>query len=116
MWPTDPVGIANAARWECCHWTRCHPTRGCVSRIRRAPVTSTASVPWKKALPKANFSTLIVGKNHQGREIVYTVHPGAPVLLPHIGATPDLIGKTVTVAEAQKMGFTMAKAAPVESQ
>ncbi|HQU07860.1 MAG: hypothetical protein B7X04_02205 [Parcubacteria group bacterium 21-54-25] len=55
-----------------------------------------------------DFLVLIVGEE-DGREIVFTVHPGEPVRPSSVQATPGLHGKKITVEEALGMGLSTAK-------
>ena len=54
------------------------------------------------------FTVLILGEE-QGKEIVFTFHPGAPVRPSSVKTEPGLHGKAVTAAEALAMGLTTAK-------
>lgn len=56
----------------------------------------------------ATTSTLILSEE-QGEEVVFTFHPGDPVAPSQIQSTPELLGKTVTIAEALALGFEYAK-------
>jgi len=56
------------------------------------------------------FTVLILGPE-QGREVIFTFHPGDPVSPSKVQAVPGLHGKTVTVSEALNMGLEMAKIA-----
>lgn len=55
-----------------------------------------------------DYVVMILGPE-EGREIVYTFHPGAPVRPSVVIAEPGSHGRQVTVAEAQAMGFELAK-------
>mgnify|MGYP001577513979 FL=1 len=57
---------------------------------------------------KARFSVLILGPE-QGEEVVFTFHPGDPVVPSKVKVEPGMHGKTVTVAEALVMGLETAK-------
>ena len=57
--------------------------------------------------PEVNFATLILGEE-QGREVIFTFHPGEPIKPSEI-SIDVLEGKTkVTVKEAMALGFTTA--------
>ena len=57
--------------------------------------------------PKTDFATLILGEE-QGKEVVFTFHPGAPVRPSEI-PVDALEGRTkITVREAMALGFTTA--------
>ena len=57
---------------------------------------------------EVNFTILILGQE-QGREVVYTFHPGEPVVPSTVTTQPGLHGKVTTVGEALAMGLTSAK-------
>ena len=54
------------------------------------------------------FVVLIVGE-HEGKEVVFTFHPGEPVSPSRIKAEEGLHGKKITVKEAVALGLTTAK-------
>lgn len=57
--------------------------------------------------PETNFATLILG-DEQGKEVIFTFHPGQPVRPSEI-PIEALEGKTrITVREAMALGFTTA--------
>ena len=57
---------------------------------------------------KARFSVFILGPE-QGEEVVFTFHPGDPVVPSKVKVEPGMHGKTVTVAKALAMGLETAK-------
>lgn len=57
-----------------------------------------------------DFLVLILGQE-QGREVVFTFHPGDPVKPSQVEASQGLHGKEVTVAEALALGLETAKIA-----
>jgi hypothetical protein len=59
---------------------------------------------------EVDFTVLIVGKE-EGRDVVFTFHPGEPVAPSKVSAEAGLHGKTVTVKEALAMGLTTVKLA-----
>lgn len=70
-------------------------------------VVSAAAVPQR---PVAGFTIVILGEE-QGREVLFTLHPGEPVRPSSVQTEPGMHGTTVTVAEAINMGLTTAKVA-----
>lgn len=57
--------------------------------------------------PETDFATLILGEE-QGKEVVFTFHPGSPIKPSEI-SVEVLEGKTrITVREAMALGFTTA--------
>jgi len=54
------------------------------------------------------YVVIILGQD-MGREIVFTVHPGDPVIPSAVQATPGMHGRTITGAEAKAMGLYTAK-------
>lgn len=54
------------------------------------------------------FTVLIVGEE-QGRDVVFTFHPGAPVRPSVVQTEPGMHGRACAVAEAMAMGLTTAK-------
>lgn len=57
-------------------------------------------------MPKVNFTVIILGPE-QGREVVYTVHPGAPVKPSRVRMAE--MPSEITVEKAVQLGFTTAK-------
>lgn len=57
---------------------------------------------------KVSFTVAILG-DEQGEEVLFTFHPGDPCMPSKVKTEPGLHGKTVTVAEALKMGLETAK-------
>lgn len=55
-----------------------------------------------------DFVVAILGGG-QGTEVLITFHPGDPIFRSMVRTEPEMIGKTVTVAEALKMGLETAK-------
>lgn len=55
-----------------------------------------------------DFLVLIVGE-HEGKEVVFTFHPGEPVAPSRVKADEGLHGKKLTVKEAKALGLTTAK-------
>lgn len=60
-----------------------------------------------REVAQSSYSWLIVGQE-EGREVVFTFHPGRPVRTPAIPANGN-VGRRISVEEAQAMGFTHAK-------
>jgi hypothetical protein len=72
----------------------------------------SAVVDWVGPLPRIDFSVLIVGRDEaSGRSIVFTVHPGAPVVAARPRRAMRWLGMTVRADEAIALGFTLAKVA-----
>lgn len=57
---------------------------------------------------KVNYTIIILGE-HQGSEVVFTFHPGDPVVSSTVEASEGLHGKEITVAEAVDLGLHTAK-------
>lgn len=57
--------------------------------------------------PKTDFATIILGEE-QGKEVVFTFHPGAPVRPSEIPVDALKGRNKITVAEAITLGFTTA--------
>lgn len=74
-------------------------------------ITGTVVFP-KDQLPKADFTTLLLGPGDDGIEVVWTFFPGEPVRFSSIKGK-ELIGKKITVAEAIDMSILYGK---VEAQ
>lgn len=55
-----------------------------------------------------DFTVLILGKE-DGKEVVFTFHPGDPVRPSQVQAEPGLHSKKITAAQAIQMGMTTAK-------
>lgn len=55
-----------------------------------------------------DITVLILGQ-HEGMEVVYTFHPGAPVRPSTVPTEPDKLGKPITAKEALDIGLTNAK-------
>lgn len=58
--------------------------------------------------PYVSFSVMVVGI-HEGMEVIFTLHPGDPVSPSIVDTDTELVGKTVTVAEAITLGLTNGK-------
>lgn len=74
------------------------------------PVVQSVDVPVKMAA--VYFSVAIIGPKEGGQEgemELWTVHPGDPIQPSRIPASPDLVGKSITVAEAIEMGLVHTK-------
>jgi hypothetical protein len=69
-------------------------------------ITGTVVFP-KDQLPKADFTTLLLGPSDDG-EVVWTFFPGEPVKFSSIKGK-ELLGKKVTVAEALALGILYGK-------
>lgn len=54
------------------------------------------------------FTVIILGQE-QGREVVFTFHPGDPIRPSVVPCKAGLHGKKITIGEAFAMGFAMAK-------
>lgn len=57
--------------------------------------------------PEADFAVVILGPDN-GREVVYTFHPGAPIA-PSRVAAEDMHGRLIGVADALALGLVWAK-------
>jgi hypothetical protein len=57
---------------------------------------------------KVNFTVILIGP-HQGNDVVWTFHPGEPIMPSIVEAGTDMNGKEITVQEAIEMGFEYAK-------
>lgn len=55
-----------------------------------------------------DLTVMILGQ-HEGMEVIFTFHPGAPVRPSTVPTDPDKVGKPITVKEALEMGLTNAK-------
>lgn len=55
-----------------------------------------------------DFTVIILGL-HEGKEVVYTFHPGEPVPASEVKVESGLHGKEITAAQALDMGLTTAK-------
>ena len=55
-----------------------------------------------------HHAVLILG-DEGGKEVVFTVHPGDPVMPPTVASTAHKHGDVITVAEARELGFKYAK-------
>lgn len=58
--------------------------------------------------PRVDFVVLITG-TERDREVVFTFHPGEPVLPSRVQTQPGMHGRKITVLEALHMGLTSAK-------
>ena len=56
-----------------------------------------------------DYSTIIVGQEKPGQYEVFTVHPGPIEPRGVVIDDPKLVGRTVTVGEARRLGFVSAK-------
>jgi hypothetical protein len=57
---------------------------------------------------KVDFTVILIGP-HEGNEVVWTFHPGEPIMPSIVEAGTDMNGKEITVQEAIEMGFEYAK-------
>ena len=97
--PSGRLGVVELAKLD--------PSTPIVLDDRKG--TGTVSATVKGALGEAvNFTVLILGQE-QGREVVFTFHPGDPVRPSSVKTEPGLHGKAVTAAEARAMGLETAK-------
>ncbi|MEI7425794.1 MAG: hypothetical protein WCK16_02600 [Candidatus Moraniibacteriota bacterium] len=55
-----------------------------------------------------DFTVIILGIE-QDEEVVFTFHPGDPIVPSPVQATPGLHGKSVAISEARSMGLDFAK-------
>lgn len=53
--------------------------------------------------------TVVILGDEQGKEVVFTFHPGEPVRASQVSMEPGMHGREVTVDEALKMGLVTAK-------
>lgn len=60
--------------------------------------------------PEVDFIVIILG-DEGGVEVVFTFHPGESVRPSQVQCETGMHGRRVTIAEAQEMGFAMAKVA-----
>lgn len=56
-----------------------------------------------------DFTVALVGPGDNGEDIIWTVHPGDPIRPSSLEATDETSGKTLTAAEAIRLGFGFAK-------
>ena len=60
--------------------------------------------------PEVDHVVIILGEEN-GREVVFTFHPGDPVRASQVACEPGMHGQHLTVREAREMGLTTAKIA-----
>ena len=58
--------------------------------------------------PEVDFTVIILGEE-QGKEVIFTFHPGDPVRPSQIETESGMHGRQVTVKEARSMGLETAK-------
>ena len=71
--------------------------------------TGNLSVTFRGAKGRPVQHAVLILGDEGGKEVVFTVHPGDPVMPPTVASTARKHGDVITVAEAKELGFKYAK-------
>ena len=101
----------------CCHWIG-----GCIGTVPLTTLDDTqvvilddrkntgrVSATVKGVRGASTDLTVIILGQHEGREVIFTIHPGAPVKPSTVTMESGMHGKTITAKEAIELGLQTAK-------